>query len=281
MGTIVQVPATQTAAPVQFVTSQDAWLASGSTSVQVPVMAATPGTIGNVAANSITQFVTSVAGISAVTNANAFANGQDQETIAQQRYRFSQFVKSRSRGTAFSMQYAATTVNVTNASTGLVTEQVRQAVAVEGSGTVTVYIWNGAGAASSTLISNVTKLLTGYIDPMIGYVYGYKPAGVTLSVLTMPTQAQNLTMHIVAATGFSFNVNPAPAGTTDITAAVSSAIAGYFATLMPGQSLIWSQLLAAVQNVAGVQEVSMTVPTADVATPNTYTLITQGTVTYN
>lgn len=281
MGTIVQVPATSTKPAIQFQTTMDAYLQAGTTSVGVPVICLTAGITGNIDAHTITQAVTIVSGISTVSNAAAYTNAQDAETPSQQRYRFSQFVKSRARGTLLSMQYAATTVNVIDPVTGNITEQVRQAVATEGAGTVAVYVWNGVGAASSTLLANVTKTETGYIDPTLGYVYGYKPAGIIMTVATMPQTAQNVTMHVVPKAGYSFNQTPIPANTTDITQAVNKAISGFFSGLIAGQTLVWSQLLAAVQNIAGVQEVGISIPAADVVPANTYTIITLGAVTFN
>lgn len=85
-GTQVAAPATNPSLPnITFVTTQTVTLAAGTTSVSAPAQCSIPGSIGNVAANTITVFgnLQSIIGITNITNPNAFTGGNDVETDAQ------------------------------------------------------------------------------------------------------------------------------------------------------------------------------------------------------
>lgn len=72
-----------------FVTTADAYLLAGSTSVQAPIRAAQSGSSYNIAANSITGFVgETVLGITSVTNPVPTVGGVDTETDAELKVRF-------------------------------------------------------------------------------------------------------------------------------------------------------------------------------------------------
>ena len=65
---------------LQFVTVGNAVIAAGETSVQAEAIACADGAEYNVPAGSITVMVTSPLGVTAVTNANAFEGGWDEES---------------------------------------------------------------------------------------------------------------------------------------------------------------------------------------------------------
>lgn len=74
---------------VTFRTTTSGRLEIGSTSVVVPIEAVQPGTIGNVAAGTITETVgTPVYGITSVVNEYATTGGQDQESDSELKARF-------------------------------------------------------------------------------------------------------------------------------------------------------------------------------------------------
>lgn len=86
-GTVVYKPATTVSASVMFQTTVYASMAEGVNSVDVAVVASTPGTSGNVAAKSVTR-TTNLSGYVTVGNASAMTGGRDAETDAQLRDRF-------------------------------------------------------------------------------------------------------------------------------------------------------------------------------------------------
>lgn len=86
---------------VTFRTTLSVTLVAGQTSVDAPVEAIIPGTVGNVPADSITQFanLTSVLGITSVTNQLAFKNGSDRESDPEVKIRFRNTVFRNLAGT--------------------------------------------------------------------------------------------------------------------------------------------------------------------------------------
>lgn len=75
-------------------------ITSGNNSVNATVIAANPGSAGNVAAGTINQILSSAQfpappGVNSVTNAQAFTNGQDKETDTALKLRFANFMASR------------------------------------------------------------------------------------------------------------------------------------------------------------------------------------------
>ena len=81
-------------------------LASMVGSITVPVEAITAGAGGNVAAGSITQVLSTIAGIDTVSNASAFSNAEDGETDAELRARFKAFIAQLSKATSAAVAFA-------------------------------------------------------------------------------------------------------------------------------------------------------------------------------
>jgi phage-related baseplate assembly protein len=81
-------------------------LASGTTSIEVPVIAQTAGSTGNVLPRKITVISSALAGVDLVTNQLATMNGQDAETDLTARKRFVLFINSRSKATISSVETA-------------------------------------------------------------------------------------------------------------------------------------------------------------------------------
>ena len=86
--------------PTTFLTTADVILPAGSLSIDVPIRCVTPGTLGNVAANTITVFVGApTLGVTAVTNAAATINGTDAESDDELKIRFRNTVFRNVSGT--------------------------------------------------------------------------------------------------------------------------------------------------------------------------------------
>lgn len=86
---------------VNFATQFDVILPAGSLSVQAPIQATISGTIGNVAANTISVISGSpIFGITSVTNESATQNGKDQETDDEYKIRFKNTIFRNLAGTA-------------------------------------------------------------------------------------------------------------------------------------------------------------------------------------
>lgn len=255
-GTIIATKATATQAPVRFRTTADAVLAIGETSVDVSAICLTAGKIGNTDAGTLTDFVTKPVGIETVTNSQAVTNGLDVETADEQKVRFQKYVKSLQRGTIPAIEYGALIAVVTDG-TGAVTERVVSSKAFEDTvnslGEVSCYIWNGVGAASSTLITNATQSINGYYDPVTGApVIGYKAAGTLVTVYSATAKSVTIKLTVT------------PNASTTLTAlqpSILNEVLDYFASLELGQTLIYSTLFSKIKDIDGVDDLIMQLST--------------------
>lgn len=93
-----------------FLTTEPVTLAKNTLSVTAPIRCAIPGSIGNVAANTITQFgQTPIPGVTTVANESATTNGLNEETDDQFKIRFKNTAFRNLAGT--SDQYLALAVS--------------------------------------------------------------------------------------------------------------------------------------------------------------------------
>ncbi len=299
-GTQVQAAPTSTVGPITFQTTQDAYIyynnstetgnvTVGSTSltgwyyVDIPVVCTQSGTIGNVGSNQIQTLVGAPTGIGAVNNGTAFTSGQDAESLSQQKARFQLFWKSRTRGTPDSIEYGASTAVVMDPSNTYVQERVVSAIVVDGSGSFDVYLWNGVGTASATLLANATQIITGYTDANGNRVWGYKPAGITFTSGNMHSVdviTVNLAMTVTPLSGYGITDADQTAGNIDLRPAIQNAVSAYFASLKPGQTAIWSALESAIKQIPGVYDVQITSPTGNTTATSTQMLVPSGSITY-
>ena len=247
----VPIPAgttVQTVTGVQFLTTQAATLEPGSTSVSVPVTAVLSGTTGNVAAGTITQFVTAVPGIDTVTNPTAFTNGVNPESDSAVRSRFVTYIASLQKGTKL-----AVTAAVLGVQQGLTYNLVefQTEAGVSALAYFYVVVNDGTGNPSSTLLQTIYNA----IDAV-------KAAGIQFNVYGPTSVSANIGMAVTIAAGYQFS---------SVQSAIQTAVDQYIATLPIGGTLYWSQLYAIAYGVAGVVEVTnMTVnsATSDIAAGN-------------
>lgn len=269
-GTIVRTKATSTTAPVNFRTTADAVIANGDMSVTVPVICQTAGVIGNVDANTIVDFVTKPSGIDAVSNANPINTGREEETADEQKVRFQRFISSLSRGTLPAIEYGASTAVVTD-DTGATIERVVDAKAFEylpeRKGEVDVYIWNGVGSASEDLLNEVHKIVYGYYDSNGKPVYGYKPAGILVTVYSATAAEVYIRIHIKPETGVELD---------ELKPYIEREIGDFFAVLQQGGTLVQTALETRVKLIDGVYDVKIELST-DGGETYSYDNITSGT----
>lgn len=90
---------------VKFVTVTASYMDDGEDTLDgIEVVCQTPGSKGNVAANSINKVVSSVFPSISVTNQFAFTNGSDIETIPQLRERIKKIRQTKTKGTASALE---------------------------------------------------------------------------------------------------------------------------------------------------------------------------------
>jgi len=100
LGTQVAVPVGGNyTAPVYFATTAPAIIPIGATQVNVPVIASLPGIYGNVYANTVTALVSTLNGVTSVSNLNNMTGGTDPESDAQLRSRWQNSAFNNTTGT--------------------------------------------------------------------------------------------------------------------------------------------------------------------------------------
>lgn len=240
LGTILQ-----TTSGTQFVTSQNAVLPAGSTSINVPIVAVQTGTNGNVAAGAINNIISGLPYPLVVSNTYPTSGGAAAETPQALLARFTAAIAAINGATPVAIANAV--IGINDASSG---ETVKFSTVYEpwiaqmtaGDSTLTpgydVYVDNGSGSASQGLLNAVTTLLNGSYPNLPGN----RPAGVPYTVnAVVPVPAT------VIVDGTPINSNSASILTTTVQQAMTS----LFNTLLFGASLTSAQVNAAVANAVG------------------------------
>jgi hypothetical protein len=272
----VQVPVQTTAsisnkvAPsgtVYQVLNDTVWNA-GATSVSATVVCTSSGIVGNTIANSVTGIVgalpTVQGGTFLVTNTIPFTNGEDQETNEERKARFSKYLQSLGRGTLVSLEFAALQAVVNDAVTGNIKEQVKKAVAVEpykldGSkppAHCDIYIHNGVGGTSSSLVSAAQKVIDGYTDTNNNRISGYKAAGIIATVLPAVENPISFIIQVTMKPSFSL--------TNDLKSEISGFLSKYVDTLNPGERLVYNKVIDLVMDADGVYNCLILSPAGDI-----------------
>ena len=257
-GTVVKNPSSG----ILYKTSLDASIPVGQTSVTVLTVATTTGYNTNSLPLTITQLISPVDGVIGVTNVAPFNNGTDLETEAEQKVRFIQYITTLARGTIAALKYGATTVKIYD-NNGIVTEEVASVATIEpyvedpalnNPGTVNLYVHNGSGGTSVSLVSKVQKVIDGYYDDNGVAVPGWKSAGVTVNCYAAAERLLSVTAQITLLSGYNFSV---------VQPLVISAISYYLSSLPIGEKALVAEIVQRIMDVDGVYNVVVSAPTVD------------------
>jgi uncharacterized phage protein gp47/JayE len=217
----------------------------GATALDVPVVAQTPGTSGNVQAASITVLASALSGIDSVLNAAAFSNGINAESDSAFRLRFQSFMASLSRATLLAVGYAISTVQQ-----GL-NYTIQENQSPSGAfqlGNFVVVVDDGSGSPSSTLLSMVQQA-----------VEAVRPVGSTFAVFAPTVTNVNVSLTITAAGGSKVAL---------LTPQIVSAIGAYVNALPVGAPLPATMIAlisyTASPNVSNVTTILLNGQTADI-----------------
>lgn len=104
LGTQISTNFSQNLSNIAFTTTSPATVASGQTSVNIPVISTLPGSFNNVDPGTITQITSPIVGITYVTNTNPLTGGTDTETDSQLQQRFLNTAFSNFAGTISKFQ---------------------------------------------------------------------------------------------------------------------------------------------------------------------------------
>ena len=233
-------------------------LASGLSSLSVPVQAVNAGAQGNVLSGSIAVLATAIPGVDTVSNAGAFTNGIDAESDPALRARFVLYLSSLSKGTKAAVGYAVT--NVLQGLKYTITENYDYSGAYK-PGSFIVVVDDGTGYPASSVLTAVGTAIE-----------AVRGLGITYAVFAPAVLSANVSLTIASAAGYS---HPAVVG------AVGAAITNFINALPLGASLPYTQLASVAYGVPGVTNASailLNSGTADLAA-NQKQKINAGTVT--
>jgi uncharacterized phage protein gp47/JayE len=189
-------------------------LGAGVASGQVPVVATTPGSAGNVQIGTVTILATAIPGIDSVTNSVAFTGGSDAESDAAFRTRFVAYINSRTQATKAAISYA-----ISSLQQGL-SYAIAENVDTAGNprpGNFVVTVANSQATLPNRLLTEVSAA----IDAV-------RPVGTSFAV--QPPQ------QIIANVALSLALTP-NANLGQVAPQVSNSISGYIGGLSIGQVL--------------------------------------------
>lgn len=246
-----------------YSTTVDATIPVGSTQVSVSAICTTVGYTGDTNALTVTSLSTSITGVTGVTNLTAFSGGRSEETEAERKSRFTDYIGSISRGTNSALEYGAGSAFLTDVN-GVVTEKVVFKSAAEmyliapasySTGITHVYIHNGSSGASPTLITRAQEIIDGYYDDSGLPVPGYKASGNKAPVIAATEVAVAVTGTVTAKAGYVL---------ATVIAAAESAVNAYLLGLGIGEDALISEIIRLIKSTEGVYNVTLSLPSADV-----------------
>ena len=221
-------------------------LGVGIASLNVPVVAQTPGSGGNVLANMITVLAAALAGIDSVTNAAAFVDGIDAESDAAFRLRFQNFLASRSRATIAAVEYAIGTVQQ---GLSYVIQENQDPTGQFQLGNFVVVVDDGSGYPSNSLLSAVQQAIN-----------EVRPVGSTFAVFAPAVTQVNVSLSVITSDG---------SDVTTVAPQIVASVQDYINALPVGVSLPASRIAQiaydAASNVANVTNILLNNQASDVA----------------
>lgn len=221
------------AQPTWSATANGYALAVGQTSLTATIQALVAGPPGDVTANTVTQFGSSVPGIDQITNPAPITNGIAGETDASLRLRFVLYLATLAKATKAAIQAAAAGVQQ-GLLIGLLENQQPNGTTLLGS--FTVIADDGGGNPPTSLITAVFNAVD------ITRAFSVQPFVVPpTSIQAVIALAINLVSGAIAAT---------------VNTAVQNAIAASVNGLGPGARLNGSAIITAALSVAGVASVN-------------------------
>lgn len=252
-GTIFTAPNGNT-----YTSSVDQTLPAGQTSIAFTISASTAGAAGNLGATTAFTLSPIPTGFVSASNPNAYINGFDAESAADQLLRFNGYISTLQRSTDAAIAYGAETTQLLDASGNLI-ERVATALVVEPYLTnntlpissIFCYIHNGVGSTSTSLVSLAQQVVNGYTDSNGNMIAGWKAAGVVCTVAAATEQPRSVTAVLTAQAGFD---KP-----TLVTQAVSL-LTAYLLAIPIGAPAIFAIIESLVMAIPGVANFAISVP---------------------
>lgn len=259
-----------------YVSETDVIIAAGNTVASVLVAATTAGAATNIGAALSFAMTPVPAGFVSAINPGAFTSGADLETPDQRLQRFQEYISTLARGTIASIIRGAKTTILYD-SNGLIIERVVAAALIEPYvadhtqpiGLINLYIHNGVGSTSGSLVTRAAQIVYGYTDSSGTKIPGWQAAGVTVVTAAASEVAVTMTGVLTPAPGYA---------AADLIPIASAVLADYALALDLGQPFLFGKAVALVIDIAGVGNFVFSAPLADVTATKSQKIM-PGTIT--
>lgn len=248
-------------AAAEYVTVDAVVLPAGAYEVSTMVRAVAPGPEANVSIGDLSLVLTNLDSIVTIfaTNRVPIVNGRYEETEAEQRIRFANYVRALARGTLPALDYAARLAYIPpDPDDPDAMEQVRYVTLVETAGRVNLYVHNGVGETSPELVARVREIIEGSRDETtdpVTIIPGYRPAGMAIAYLAMTDVPLTVAATLTIAHGYQL-------------AAVQDAAEvalGSMIRLFNGNFMTIPAIINTLYGVPGVQDLELTEPLMGIA----------------
>lgn len=220
-------------------------LAAGVASVDVPVVALSPGAAGNAAPGGINTLGQAMPGVDTAGNAVAFDNGADAELDTALRARFVAYIANLSKATKAAVAYAVASLKQGLTYTLAENQQYN---GTPQNGYFYLVVDDGTGYPSSELLGTVYNA-----------VDAVRPLTSTFGVFAPVVLPASVTMTIATSAEYDH---------VAVAALVTAALMAYINSLPLGASLAWSRLgqvaYGACPGVTNVLEVRLNGGSADI-----------------
>lgn len=199
----------------------------GSSYARLRVVCTQGGVYGNIP-NDVLDTASHIANVVSVTNPEAFSTGQDEETLAEVRVRFREYIQALQRGTVQALEYGAQTV-----------PRITGAYVDESPGYVRLYVHDANGDLGSTLQKQV-----------IDEIEYWRPAGIPVAVF--PIHKTTVDINVV--------IDTIPLLQSDrFREYVRSTLSDYLNTFQVHQLLDQSDIVQQVMNISDLGILGATV----------------------
>lgn len=161
-------------------------IGSGVSSLDVPVVAQTAGSCGNIQADWIVVLATALSGVDSVSNGAGFTNGIDAELDNAFRLRFQNFLSSRAQATLCAVRYAISSVQQ---GLSYIIQENQNPSGQFQLGNFVVVVDDGSGYPSNSLLSVIQQAIEA-VRPVGSTFAVFPPVVSTVDVsLTITTTA--------------------------------------------------------------------------------------------
>jgi len=232
---------------LRFKTTEVGTIANGNTdSNLIDVKAISAGKYSNVLADTITVMESPIPGAETVTNPSEATGGLDEESDTQYMERFFQYIEGLGVCNNSGIKAMAKSIE------GVRSASIVEHFPPEASYNFTLYVEDGYGNATDTMIANVEEKLLG--DGTEGNE-GLKAAGINARVLAPTKVTQAITVEITPDGVLSESL---------IQYNVEKAITDYIESLELGADIVRGMLVRHIMSANGVVDIDLTLPAANV-----------------